>query len=207
MQQTSQQLLTDREDYLSAGVHIGTQRNTADMDDYIFQVKKNGLAIINLEDTDRRIREVANTLQEFAPGEILVCGEREQLRGPVETLSEKLGTNAVDGRFMPGSLTNPNSDQFIEPRAIVVVDPDENRQPITEANKVGIPVIGIVDSGAELGGIDEPIPANNKARKAVGTVLYLLGRAYADARGTEFDAGLNDFRPNPDRTEQDGEDE
>ena len=63
------------------------------------------------------------------------------------------------------------------PDALFVVDVDHERIAITEANKLGIPVIGVVDSNSDPDGVDYVIPGNDDAVRAIK--LYV--RAVADA--------------------------
>ena len=63
------------------------------------------------------------------------------------------------------------------PDALFVVDVDHERIAITEANKLGIPVIGIVDTNSDPDGIDYIIPGNDDAIRAIK--LYVT--AVADA--------------------------
>src|SRR6056297_3599783 len=53
------------------------------------------------------------------------------------------------------------------PDALFVVDVDHERIAITEANKLGIPVIGIVDTNSDPDGVDYVIPGNDDAIRAV----------------------------------------
>jgi small subunit ribosomal protein S2 len=63
------------------------------------------------------------------------------------------------------------------PDALFVIDVDHERIAITEANKLGIPVIGIVDSNSNPDGVDYVIPGNDDAIRAI----KLYGKALADA--------------------------
>ncbi|MGD2006711.1 MAG: 30S ribosomal protein S2 [Cellvibrionales bacterium] len=63
------------------------------------------------------------------------------------------------------------------PDALFVIDVDHERIAITEANKLGIPVIGIVDTNSNPDGIDYVIPGNDDAIRAIK--LYV--KAVADA--------------------------
>ncbi|PJI51020.1 MAG: 30S ribosomal protein S2 [Pseudomonas sp.] len=67
------------------------------------------------------------------------------------------------------------------PDALFVVDVDHERIAITEANKLGIPVIGIVDTNSSPDGVDYVIPGNDDAIRAVQ--LYLGSMAEAVLRG------------------------
>ncbi len=190
---TEEELLIDREEYLKRGVHIGTKSQHKDMEDYIFHVKKNQLAVINLTKTDQQIRKAGEFLSDFEPDTVLFVGRKPEAKEPIEKLSEALGTDFITGRFMPGSLTNPQSENFTEPDVIVTIDPEVDAQAIDEAADTNVPVVSMADSENRLDNIDVVIPANNKGEKAIGTVLYLLGKEISQHRDIEFDYELEDF--------------
>ncbi len=73
------------------------------------------------------------------------------------------------------------------PDAMFVVDVDHERIAISEANKLGIPVIGIVDTNSSPEGVDYIIPGNDDAIRAVQ--LYLGSMADAVLRGRQNGAG------------------
>ncbi|MFB6199987.1 MAG: 30S ribosomal protein S2 [Candidatus Nanohaloarchaea archaeon] len=201
-----EQLLVDREEYLSNGVHIGAKGKNKDMEKYIFHVKKNQLAVLNLDQTDQRIRKVGSFLSNFNPEEILVVGRKEAAQRPLTTFSEEVGAERIAGRFMPGTLTNPNSENFREPEVVLVSDPEEDAQAIDEAVDAKIPVVAIADSKNSLEHVDLAIPANNKAENSLGMVYFLLAQQIKENRGEEMEYELNDYRPEPEE-ETDEEDE
>lgn len=200
-----EELLVDREKYLSHGVHIGTQKKHNDMEKYIFHVKKNQLSVLDLNQTDERIRSAARFLSKYDPSEILLVGRKEAARMPLEAFSEEIGTEIIAGRFMPGTLTNPNSDDFMEPEVIIVTDPEEDAQAIDEAVDARIPVVALADSGNSLEDIDLVIPANNKAENSIGLVYYLLAEQLQGENGRKIELNLSDFRPETEDTEEDEE--
>lgn len=199
---SEEELLTDRDKYLKHGVHIGTKKQHNDMDEYVFHVKKNKLAVLDLDITDVKIREAAEFLSNFDSEEILVVGRKEAAQQPIEAFSKELGTKSKIGRFMPGTLTNPESDNFMEPEVVVVTDPEEDSQAITESRHANIPVVGIADSGDKLDGIDYVIPANNKAVNSLGLLYYLLAREIREGRGEKIELNLSDFRPELEEEEE-----
>ena len=206
---TEEELLIERDQYLANGVHIGTRSTHVDMDEYIFRVKKNQLAVLNLDKTDQQIREAAEMLSDYEPDTVLTVGRKEEARMALESFEEATGFNVKIGRFMPGTLTNPRSDGFMEPDAVIVTDPEQDSQVITEAAQTNIPVVAIADSGDRLDDIDIAIPANNKSQNSLGLVYFLIARELADINGEEFELDLDDFRPEPEEeeVEEDEEDE
>jgi len=192
---SEEELLTDRDEYLANGVHIGTRSSHVDMDEYIFRVKKNQLAVLNLDKTDDQIREAAEMFSEYEPEEVLVAGRKEEARMALEKFAEATGFDTEIGRFMPGTLTNPRSDNFTEPEAVIVTDPEQDSQVIQEAAQTNVPVVAVADSGNSLENIDLAIPANNKSSNSLGMVYFLLAREIVDNRGEDFNYEPEDFIP------------
>ncbi len=73
------------------------------------------------------------------------------------------------------------------PDALFVIDVDHERIAINEANKLGIPVIGVVDTNSNPDGIDHVIPGNDDALRAIQ--IYVKSVADACAEGAEATAG------------------
>ncbi len=188
-------LLVERDEYLANGLHIGTKSSHRDMDKYIFHVKKNQLAVLDLDQTDERIREAAKFLAGYDPENVLVVGRKQEAAQPIKVFADATGVDTIIGRFMPGTLTNPNSEEFMEPEVILVTDPEEDAQAIDEAVDAKIPVVAIADSGNTLENIDMAIPANNKAKNALAMIYYLLAREMLKAREEELEYDLDDFKP------------
>ena len=186
-------LLLPVEDYLGAGVHIGTQQKTKDMERFIHRVRTDGLYVLDISKTDRRIRTAANFLSNYAPEQILVTSSRQYGRFPAEKFADAVGARARTGRFIPGTLTNPKYDGYIEPDVVVVTDPIGDAQAVKEAITVGIPVIAMCDSNNQTSNVDLVVPTNNKGRKALSVVYWLLANEVLDRRGAEPTYALDDF--------------
>jgi small subunit ribosomal protein S2 len=186
-------LLIPVEDYLGAGVHIGTQQSTDDMERYIHRVRTDGLYVLDISATDDRIRMAADFLSTYDPEQVLVTSSRQYGRYPAEQFATAIGARARTGRFIPGTLTNPEYAAYIEPDVLVVTDPIGDAQAVKEANTVGIPVIAMCDSNNTTRDVDFVIPTNNKGRKALSVVYWLLANETLDARGAEPTYALDDF--------------
>ncbi|QLK26240.1 30S ribosomal protein S2 [Natrinema zhouii] len=186
-------LLIPVEDYLGAGVHIGTQQKTEDMSRFIHRVRTDGLYVLDVSKTDSRIRTAADFLANYDPEQILVTSSRQYGRFPAEKFAEAVGARARTGRFIPGTLTNPKYDGYIEPDVLVVTDPIGDAQAVKEAITVGIPVIAMCDSNNQVSNVDLVVPTNNKGRKALSVVYWLLANEVLDRRGAEPSYSLEDF--------------
>ncbi|MFB6161868.1 MAG: 30S ribosomal protein S2 [Halococcoides sp.] len=189
----SADLLISVEDYLGAGVHIGTQQKTADMERFIHRVRTDGLYVLDVSRTDERIRTAASFLAGYDPEQILVASSRQYGRYPAEKFADAVGARARTGRFIPGTLTNPDYEGYIEPDVVVVTDPIGDSQAVKEAITVGIPVIAMCDSNNTTSNVDLVVPTNNKGRKALSVVYWLLANETLDRRGAEPAYALADF--------------
>jgi small subunit ribosomal protein S2 len=183
------ELLIPLENYLAAGLHIGTQQKTSDMEKYIFRVRSDGLYVLDIRKTNERIISAAKFLAKYDPEDILVVATRQYGQAPVKKFGEIVGSKTIPGRFIPGTLTNPKYNKFIEPKVIVVTDPRSDSQAIVESKQIGVPIVGLCDTENLLSTVDVVIPVNNKGRKAIALVYWLLARQMLREKGTigEFD--------------------
>ena len=178
------------EDYEANAVHIGTQTKSKDMQKFIAKTETEGATIhlIDVSKTDERIGFAANFINNYEGSDILVVSARQYGQRPARMFAQAIGARQIVGRFIPGTLTNPNLRTYIEPRVIFVTDPQADSQALSEAVKSGLPVIGICDTNNNLQNVDFCIPANNKGRRSLALVYWLLSREVLKARGETDDA-------------------
>lgn len=196
--QKHEDIMTSEETYMTSGIHIGTRQKTADIKEFIYKVRNDGLYIIDVKKTDERIKIAAKFLTKYDPSKILVVSVRQYGQKPIRKLAEHTGISVLDGRFRPGTLTNPSSKGFFEPDLIFVTDPLADMQALYEAKNTGIPVIGLCDTNNETKYLDLVIPTNNKGRRALALVYWLLTRAILKEQGKiktydDFTPPIEDF--------------
>ena len=121
------------DEYLAAGVHIGTQQKTNDMMPYIYRVRTDGLYVLDVQSTDKRIRLAAKFLSKYDPSKILVVSARQYGQRPATMFAKAIGAKANVGRFIPNTLTNPDFYGFTEPDALIATDPSGDAQGVNEA--------------------------------------------------------------------------
>lgn len=176
-------MLVKQERYLEAGIHIGTKMRTADMAKFVFKTRDDGLHILDLREIDARLRRAAKIIAKYKPEDVLVVASRTYSGNAASKFSALTGVNLKRGRFVPGTMTNVALKDFMEPALIFVSDPKNEHEAIVEAAKVGVPIISLCDTDNECRHIDYVIPANNKGRKALALIFYILTRELLMAQG------------------------
>ena len=161
---------------LSTGIRVGTEVKTKFMIPYITQTSSDGLYLFDLDITLSRIQTAAKFIKKFDIKKVIVYSGRSYAVTPIEKFCELTGAEKMVGRFMPGTLTNPSLPYYSEPHLIIISDPQVDAQAVTEATNAGIPVIGIANTDNVTSELDLVIPANNRGRKALATVYWLLAR-------------------------------
>ncbi len=159
---------------VSTGIRVGTQVKTKFMKQFITKANPEGLYMLDLDVTLARIRTAAKFINRLGTANLIVCSGRRYAETPVEKFCDALGSMRIQGRFMPGTLTNPSLPHYIEPKIVLISDPLTDEQAIREATNAGIPVIGIANTDSITSNIDVIIPANNRGRKALATIYCLL---------------------------------
>lgn len=186
------ELLIDKKEYLTAGIHIGMKSRNKDMERFIYKIREDGLAVLNLKMVDERIKIAATFLSKAKT--ILVVGRKGNAHEPIRKFAEVVeGVKMVIGRFMPGTLTNPNYKDFVEPDVVVLSDPQADYQALKEAVESRIAVIGLCDTFNETKNIDYVIPCNNKGKKSLALIFWILAKQINEARSKEFKLKPEDF--------------
>lgn len=210
---------------LQAGVHFGhqTRRWNPKMKQFIFGAR-NGIYIIDLQKTSRRLSDALNFISRVASrgGSVLFVGTKRQAQEVVVEEARRSNQHYIDQRWLGGTLTNfatirrsinrlktleeMSEDESAKltkkerskidkelgrlnktlggiknmerlPQAVFVVDPQKEKIAVAEANKLGIPVVAVVDTNCDPDPIDYPIPGNDDAIRAI----KLFAGCFADA--------------------------
>ena len=211
---------------LEAGVHFGHQKRmwNPKMDEFIF-AHRNGIHIIDLEQTLDRVKEAAEIISNiaFKNKKILFVGTKKQARSTIIEEAERCNSPYISNRWLGGTLTNFQTiqsriehlielenkrdagefeslskkeslkyDEEIDrlnknlvgiknmteiPGALFVIDIGKEEIAIAEAQRVGIPVIALVDTNCNPQLIDYPIPGNDDAIRGI----KLISRYMSDS--------------------------
>ena len=171
------------EQYLAAGVRIGTHIKTKAMERFIYGVRPDGLYILDVRKLDERIRIAAKMIARYEPSSVVVVSARPYGFQPVKMFCAYTGAIPIVGRFIPGTFTNPSLPRYLEPDLLIATDPRADEQAVDEASAVGIPVIALCDTDNFCSNVDLIIPVNNKGRKSLALTYWLLARQVLRERG------------------------
>ena len=204
---------------LEAGVHFGHQTRRWDpkMAEYIFQAR-NGIHIIDLQKTSKKLDEAYSFMKSQAEEgkTVLFVGTKKQAQECVKEAAEKSGMYYVDQRWLGGMLTNFGTirkriDRLNEletmqedgtfdvlPKKEVAklkkeMDPKKERIAILEARKLGIPVVGLIDTNCNPEDVDYAIPGNDDAIRAVKLITDVMANAIIEGRqGESFEPAVEE---------------
>lgn len=190
--------LVPLERYLESGVHIGSKFRSGDMRKFIYKTRNDGLCVLDINTINERIETAAKFIAQYEPKDVLVVAGRAYAQKPAKKFADATGTSQIIGRFTPGTLTNPSNEKFMEPKLLITADPPVDRQAIKEAIKAKVPVLSLCDTSNLTRNIDYIIPMNNKGKKALALVYWLLTREVLKQRGTirsddEFTEKIEDY--------------
>ncbi|ABV33951.1 MULTISPECIES: 30S ribosomal protein S2 [Pseudothermotoga] len=133
-----------------------------------------GGLITNFKTIKPRIDKLIELEEMEKNGELAKLPKKEQsrLRKALEKLRKNLGGLKAMDRI---------------PDIIYVIDPRKERIAVAEANKMGIPVIGVVDTNCDPDPVDFVIPANDDAIRSIKLITSKIAEAYLEGReGVSF---------------------
>jgi small subunit ribosomal protein S2 len=162
--------------YKKMGVIIGTQICTKYMKRFTYKILPEGFYLLDVGKIDERLRIAAKFLSSFNPEKMVVVSVRVYGQKPVQMMCKYVGCKPVIGRVIPGTFTNPRLEFYIEPEVVLVTDPRADRQAVVEASRVGVPIVAFADTDNKVDMIDLVIPANNRGRKSLALLYWILTR-------------------------------
>lgn len=186
-------LLIPLEEYVKAGIHLGTKIISGNMRKFVYRRRADGLAILNTNMIDERLREAIKLISKFKPEDIILVCKREAGWNAARLLSEITGIKTFTKKYPAGIITNPALQNFFEPSLVMICDPWIDKNAMHDAIIIKIPVIGLCDTNNVTKGIDLVVPCNNKSNKTLGLVFYIIAEGYCKAKKLPFKSKISDF--------------
>ena len=195
-----QEFLIPLDLYLKVGLHIGTKFRTKYMEPFIYRVRPDGLAVLNVQKIDRRIDVASKFLSQYRPEDILIVCRRENGWRAAKLFSKLTGIRVFIGRYPPGLLTNLALENFTETKIMLVTDPWPDKNAVNDAVRVGIPIIALCDTNNTANNVDLIVPCNNKGKKSLGLMFWVIAKEYLKNRGVikkdeDLKVTVDDFTP------------
>jgi len=181
------------EDYIKCAVHLGTKVITPHMRSFVYKRRADGLAVINTALIDDSLRNAIDFLVKYEPDEIYLVCRREAGWPAAEKFGETTGIKIFTKKYPPGITTNLVLDNFFEKELTIICDPWTDKNALRDTKILKKPVIGLCDTNNFTTGITKIIPCNNKSRKSIGCILFILAREYCKLKKIPFNAKLSDF--------------
>lgn len=186
-------LLVPLDEYLKAGIHIGTKYKTKYMEPFIYKCRPDKLLVLNVESIDQRLKLAANFISKYNAEDIVIVCRRENGWKAAKAFSDATGIKSFVGRYPPGILTNLRLETFREIKLMLVTDPWPDKNAVMDAFRVGVPIIGLCDTNNESNNIDLVVPCNNKGKKSLGLIYWIFAREYCKSKGIPFKGKISDF--------------
>jgi len=155
------------------------------MKEYVYRRKADGIAILNTNKIDEKIKAAAKFMENYEAKDIILICRRDIAWSAAESFGKATGIR-IFLKYPPGIITNPRLETFFEPKLIITCDPYLDRNVLNDAIKIHVPVIALAGTNNHVKNIDLVVPCNNKMGKSVGLILYLLAKLYNEAKGASY---------------------
>ena len=243
------------EDLLATGAHFGhvTRKWNPNFKPFIL-MEKNGVHIINLEETIRHLENALDFIRSKTKknAEFLFVGTKKQAKDIVQEEADRCSMFYVVERWLGGTLTNfstikksikrlhlleKEGSQIYEnqtkkeiqmlnreriklsdqhrgikdmrrlPDAVIIVDANLESTAVMEANRLGIPIIAIVDSNTDPTQIKYPIPANDDSIRTIKLIISVIADTILNSGGeAEKESDKGEQKIKTESSKIDGED-
>ena len=180
-----QTILTDIEDYIKTSSYLGTKVVTPTMRKYVYRRRMDGLAILNTLLVDKKLKDAVEFICKFKPSEWTLICKREAGWRAVKMFAELTGVRIFTKKYPAGVVTNTCLPDFFETKMMMVCDPWLDKNALTDAKNIRVPVVGICNTNNNTSNIDFVIIGNNHSNKSLGLFFWLLAREYMKAHGID----------------------
>jgi small subunit ribosomal protein S2 len=180
-------MLIQLEEYVKAGIYLGTRVVTPDMKPFVYRRRADGLAIFNTDLIDEKLKEGIEYLSEFNAEDIILVCKRQAGWKAAKMFSHLTGIRVFTKKYPAGVLTNTTLPNFFENELTIVTDSWLDKNALYDTINVNKKVLMICDTNNFSKGANKIIIGNNKSPKSLGVIFYLLARGYCKAKDIKAD--------------------
>lgn len=178
-------MLVPLDEYVKAGIYLGTRVVTPDMRPYIYRRRADGLAIFNTDIIDEKLKEGIEYLKQFDPEDVILVCKRQAGWRAAEKFGELTGVKVFTKKYPAGILTNKALPDFLENELTIITDQWVDKNALNDTLRVNKNVLMVCDTNNFSKGADKVIIGNNKSPKSIGLIFYLMAREYCKAKKLE----------------------
>jgi small subunit ribosomal protein S2 len=180
-------MLVPLEEYVKAGIYLGTKAVTPNMKPYVYRRRADGLAIFNTDIIDEKLKEAIDYLSKFDSKDILLVCKRQAGHKAAKMFSRLTGIKTFTKKYPAGVLTNTDLPDFFENELTIVVDSWLDKNALEDTIKVKKEVLMVCDTNNFSKGATKVIIGNNKSPRSLGLIFYLLAKGYCEKKKIECD--------------------
>jgi len=180
-------MLIPLDDYVKAGIYLGTRVVTPDMKPFVYRRRADGLAIFNTDLIDEKLREAIEFLSKFKSKDVILVCKRQAGWKAAEMFGQLTGIRVFTKKYPAGILTNTSLPNFFENELTIVSDSWLDKNALNDTMNVNKKVLMICDTNNFSKGAEKVIIGNNKSPKSLGVIFYLLARGYCKAKDIKAD--------------------
>ncbi len=176
-------MIVPLEEYVKAGIYLGTKVVTPEMRPFVYRRRADGLAIFNTDLIDEKLKESIEYLSKFEPKDIILVCKRQAGWKAAKKFSELTGVRTFTKKYPAGILTNTALPDFLENELTIIVDSWLDKNALRDTLKVKKKILMVCDTNNFSKGADKIIIGNNKSVKSLGIVFYALAKGYCKNKG------------------------
>jgi small subunit ribosomal protein SAe len=165
------------------------------MEKYVYTQKRD--TRVYLFDVNKQYEKILVAARMIAalpdPSTVVAISGRATGQRAVYKLGKFTGAQSCAGRWNPGKLTNQNTKNYVEPRLLILTDPRTDFNALKESAYMNIPIIALCNTDNSLEYVDCAIPVNNRSKKSLAMVYWLLTREVCRLLNKEFSEMIDLF--------------
>ena len=184
-------MLLPIEEYVKAGIYLGTKVVTPKMKPFVYRRRADGLAIFNTDLIDEKLKEGAEYLAKFEAKDIILACKRQAGWKAANKFSELTGIRTFTKKYPTGVLTNTTLPNFFENELTIVIDSWLDKNALNDTLRVKKKILMVCDTNNFSKGADQIMIGNNKSPKSLGVIFYLLTKIYCEKK--KMDVNIPDL--------------